>query len=70
MMAMPGEISVRLLGYYLSGALSDTGLGEDFSQLADIGPVSHIISRDFSLHLYMLDTCGGCGQGRGQEKQR
>ena len=30
--------------------------GEDFPQLADIGPGSHTMSRDFPLHSYMMDT--------------
>ena len=57
MISLPaGDTSFRLVGYWLGGALRDTGWGEDFPQLADIGPVSHTMSRDFPLHQYMLDT--------------
>lgn len=56
MISLPGNTSFRLVGYWMGGALSDTGWGEDFPQLADIGPVSHALSRDFPLHRYMVDT--------------
>ena len=56
MISLPGDTSFRLVGYWLGGALRDTGWGEDFPQLADIGPVSHTMSGDFPLHRYMLDT--------------
>ena len=56
MLALPGEESFHLLGYWLGGFLRDTGFGEDFPELADLGPVSHTIGRNFPLHEYMLDT--------------
>jgi hypothetical protein len=57
MISLPaGDNSFRLVGYWLGGALRDTGWGEDFLQLADIGPVSHTMSRDFPLHRYMADS--------------
>ena len=36
--------------------MRDTGLGENFPELADLGPVSHTMSGRFPLHQYMLDT--------------
>ena len=56
MMNLPDEKSFRLLGYWLGEFLRDTGLGENFPELADLGPVSHIMSGRFPLHQYMLDT--------------
>ena len=46
------ETRIRLVGYWLGGALNGTGLGEDFPQLPDIGTTS----RDKLLHKYTLDT--------------
>ena len=43
-------------GYWLGEFLRDTGLGENFPELADLGPVSHTMSGRFPLHQYMLDT--------------
>ena len=45
------------------------GLGENFPQLADIGPVSHTMSRNYPLHKYMLDTFMEA-VGRGKIKNR
>ena len=36
--------------------MRNTGLGENFPELADLGPVSQIMSGTFPLHQYMLDT--------------
>ena len=36
--------------------LRDTGLQDNFQELADLGPVSHTQSRNFPLHEYMLNT--------------
>ena len=48
MISLPaGHINFRLVGYWLGGALRDTGWGEDFPQLADIGSVSHTMPREF-----------------------
>ena len=43
-------------GYWLGGVLRDTGFDESFPELADLGPVSHTMSRSFPLHQHMLDT--------------
>ena len=40
----------------MSSFLKETKLGENFPQLAEIGPVSHMMSKSFPLHQYMLDT--------------
>ena len=40
----------------LGGFLSNTGLGENFPELADLGPVSHTMSKNYPLHQYMHDT--------------
>jgi hypothetical protein len=69
MISLPGDTSFRLVGYWMGAALSDTGWGEDFPQLADIGPVSHTMSRDFPLHRYMVDTFVEA-VGRGEVKNR
>jgi hypothetical protein len=39
LLALPGEESFLLLGYWLGGFLRDTGFGEDFPELADLGRV-------------------------------
>ena len=36
--------------------MRDTSFGEDFPGLADLGPVSHTMGRNFPLHEYMLAT--------------
>ena len=51
-----GHINFRFVGYWLGGALRDTGWGEVFPQLAYIGHVSHTMPRDFPLNRYMVDT--------------
>ena len=56
MVNLSDEKSFRLLGYWLGGFLRDTGYGDNFPELADIGPVSHTMSRAFPLHEYMHDT--------------
>ena len=56
MLNLPGEESFHLLGYWLGGFLRDTGFDENFPELADLGPVSHTMTRSFPLHQYMLDT--------------
>jgi hypothetical protein len=55
-LTLPREDSFRLVGYWLGGFLEDTGLGENFPQLADVGPVSHTMSKNFPLHQHLLDT--------------
>ena len=56
MVNLSDEKSFRLLGYWLGGFLRDTGYGDNFPELADIGPVSHTMSGAFPLHEYMRDT--------------
>ena len=56
MLTLPAEKSFHLLGYWLGGFLRDTGFDENFPELADLGPVSHTMTRSFPLHQYMLDT--------------
>ena len=56
MLSLPNENSYRLVGYWLGSFLQDTGLGEDFPRLAEVGPVSHLMSRIFPLQQDMLDT--------------
>ena len=56
MMTMENEDSFRMVGYWLGGFLQDTGLGENFPQLAEVGPVSHTMTRNYPLHQHMLDT--------------
>ena len=56
MLSLPTEKSYHLLGYWLGGFLRDTGFDENFPELADLGPVSHTMSRNFPLHQHMLDT--------------
>ena len=56
MLSLPNEDTYRLVGYWLGSFLQDTGLGEDFPHLAEVGPVSHLMSRSFPLHQDMLDT--------------
>ena len=68
MMTLDTEGSFHLLGYWLSGFLSNTGLGENFPELADLGPVSHTMSKVYPLHQYMHDTFME-GVGRGEVKK-
>ena len=56
MMNLPNEKSFHLMGYWLGWFLRDTGLGESFPELYDIGPVSQTMSGRYPLHQYMLDT--------------
>ena len=56
MLALPGENSFNFLGYWLGSFLSDTGWGENFPELAEVGPASRVMSARFPLHQYMLDT--------------
>ena len=56
MMNLPNEKSFHLMGYWLGWFLRDTGLGENFPELYDIGPVSQTMSGRYPLHQYMLDT--------------
>ena len=56
MFNLPSEKSFHLMGYWLGGFLRDTGLDENFPELADLGPVSQMMSGTFPLHQYMLDT--------------
>ena len=50
LLALPKEKSFSMLGYWLGSFLNDTGWGENFPQLAEIGPVSHMMSRSFPLY--------------------
>ena len=52
----PEEDSFRLLGYWLGEFVRDTGYDDNFPELAELGPVSHTMSRSFPLHQHMLDT--------------
>ena len=56
MLTLPNEESYRMLGYWLGSFLKDTGLGGDFPQLSEAGPVSHTMPRNYPLHKHMLDT--------------
>ena len=55
-LSLPDENSYRLAGYWMGSFLKNTGLGEDFPHLAEVGPVSHTMSRIYPLHQHMLDT--------------
>ena len=55
-LSLPNEDSFRMVGYWLGSFLQDTGLGENFPELAEVGPVSHTMTRHFPLHQHMLDT--------------
>ena len=50
MLSLPNEDSFHMVGYWLGGFLHDTGLGENFPQLAEVGPVSHTMTRNYPLH--------------------
>ena len=52
----PEEGSFRLLGYWLGGELRDTGFDDNYPELAELGPVSLVMTRSFPLHQYMLNT--------------
>ena len=67
-MTLDSEGSLHFLGYWLGGFLSNTGLGENFPELADLGPVSHTMSKVYPLHQYMHDTFME-GVGRGEVKK-
>ena len=56
MLGLPEEDSYHLVGYWMGSFLQDTGLGASFPQLAEVGLVSHIMSKRFPLHQYLLDT--------------
>ena len=56
MLNQPDEVSFRLLGYWLGEFVRDTGYDDNFPELADMGPVSHTMTRVFPLHQHMLDT--------------
>ena len=56
MLTLPGEKSYNLLGYWLGWFLRDKGLGENFLELYDLGPVSQAMLARFPLHQYMLDN--------------
>ena len=44
-----------MLCYWLGSCLRDTGWGGNFPELVEIGPVSHLILKSFSMDQYMLD---------------
>ena len=54
-LTLPNENSFHWLGYWLGSFLRDTGWGENFPELAEIGPVSRKMSNKFPMHQYMLD---------------
>ena len=56
MLGLPEEDSFHFVGYWMGSFLQDTGLGTNFTQLAEVGPVSHTMSKRIPLHQYMLDT--------------
>ena len=56
MMTLPNEDSFSLVGYWLGSFLWETRLGESFPQFAEAGPVSHLLTRHFPLHQYLLET--------------
>ena len=56
MLNQPDEVSFRLLGYWLGEFVRETGYDDNFPELADMGPVSHTMTRMFPLHQHMLDT--------------
>ena len=56
MMNQPNEESFHLMGYWLGWFLRDTGVGENFPELYDLGPVSQKMPGRYSLHQYMLNT--------------
>ena len=51
----PDEVSFRLLGYWLGEFLRETDYYDNFPELADLGSVSHTMTRTFPLHQHMLD---------------
>ena len=53
-MIKPDETSYRHLGYWLGAHLVNTECGEDFPELAELGPVSHQLQRKSPLHGQML----------------
>ena len=68
MLALHRENSFRFLGYWLGSFLKETKLGENFPQLAEISPVSHMMSKSFPLHQYMFDTfLEAVSHGEGKE---
>ena len=54
--SLPGENSFRLLGYWLGSFLRETEWGENFPELAEKGPVSHILLNNFPMHQIMLEN--------------
>ena len=56
MLGLPEEDSFHFVGYWMGSFLQDTGLGTNFPQLAEVGPVSHTMSKRFPLHKHMLET--------------
>ena len=55
MLNHPDEKSFRLLGYWLGEFVRETGLDDNFPELADLGPVSHTMQGAFPLQQYMVD---------------
>jgi hypothetical protein len=64
----PEEGSYRMLGYWLGGELRETGFDDNFPELADLGPVSLVMSKSFPLHEHMLNTFREA-LGRGEVKR-
>ena len=70
MLGLPEEDIYHLVGYWMGSFLQDTGHGASFPQLAGGGPVSHIMSKRFPLHQYLLDTfLESVARGGDQERQ-
>ena len=44
------------MGYWLGAFWRETGFDDNFPELAEVGPVSLVMSRSFPLHQYMLNT--------------
>ena len=53
MLALLQENCFRLPGYWLRSFRRETGWGENFPAFAEIRPVSHNLSKAFTLHKYM-----------------
>ena len=55
-LSKPNETTYRHLGYWLGNALRNTKCGEDFPELAELGPVSQQMQKKFPLHGQKLET--------------
>ena len=64
MLSLPNENSYRLVGYWLGSFLQDTGLGEDFPRLAEVGPLAFNVQNLPSPPGHVGHFPGVRGQGR------